>query len=109
MSSTADEGALSQGSDHRADVIGQLSLDEDGVARSVSGDVNDDGIRLGFRKMRNAARFSVETSGRQNLFGRRARDRAVPEIPDAGDHNRRAIVAVGMGLNLGVCWNAHAD
>src|SRR5258708_27858577 len=59
--------------------------------------------------MRNTTRFGVETSGRQNLFGRSVRDWAVTEIPDAGDHNGGAIVAVGMCSDLGVCRNAQAD
>ena len=50
------------------------SLDVDGVGRPVSGDVNNYGICLGFRKMRNTTRFGVETSHRQSLFGRSARD-----------------------------------
>ena len=77
----------------------RVSLDVDGVGRPVSGDVNDYGIRLGFRKMRNTTRFGVEASGRQSLFARSARsarDWTVTEIPDTGDHNGSAIVAVGV-------------
>src|ERR1700722_14709509 len=65
----------------------RMSLDVDGVGRAVSGDVNDSRVRLGFCKMRNTTRFGVETSGRERLFGRSACDRAVTEVPDAGDHD----------------------
>ena len=41
-----------------------VALDVDGVGRAVSGDVNDDGIRLGFREVRYTTRFAIETSGR---------------------------------------------
>src|ERR1700730_10237411 len=90
---------------HR-EVTDRVSLDVDGVGGAVSGDVNDYGIRLGLRKMRNATRFGVETSGRQSLLGRRARDWTVTEVPNAGDNNGSAIVAVRMCLDLGVCRNA---
>ena len=44
------------------DVTNRVSLEVDGVGRTVSGDVNDHGIRLGIRKVCNEARESLEFS-----------------------------------------------
>jgi hypothetical protein len=84
----------------------RVSPDVDGVGQAVSRDANDYGIRLGFWEVCSTARFGVETSGRQCFLGRGARGLAVTEVPDAGDHNGGAIVAVGMCLDLGVRRNA---
>jgi len=51
----------------------RVSLDVNSVCGAVSGDVDDYGIRLGFREVRNAARLRVEASGRQSLLGRGVR------------------------------------
>src|ERR1700674_4279237 len=86
-----------------------MLFDVDRVGGAVSSDVNDYRIRLGFREVRNAAWLGVETSARKSFLGRSARDRTVTEVPDAGDHDGSAIVAVRMRLDLGVCRNAQAN
>ena len=70
----------------------------------MSGDVDDYRIRLGFCKVRDTTRFGVETSHRQSLFGRGARNWAVTKIPDAGDHNGGAIVASESAMVRVLIW-----
>lgn len=86
-----------------------MSLDVDRVGRTVSGNVNEYGIRSGFREVRNPGRFCVETSGWKSFLLRFAGHRTVTEVPDARYYDRRAIVAMGVRLDLGVCRNAQAD
>src|SRR5258706_12079894 len=86
-----------------------MSLDVDRVGRTVSGNVNEYGIRPGFREMRASARFGVETSGWKSFLLRFAGHRTVTEVPDARYHDGSAVVAMRMRLDLGVRRNAQAD
>src|SRR6266700_2519996 len=62
------------------DFGGLMSLDVDRVGRTHPANVNEYGVRPGFREMRDPARFGVETSGWKGLLLRFAGDRTVTEV-----------------------------
>src|SRR6266404_4028004 len=80
-----------------------------GVCRTKSCDVDHNRVCPCQGEMRHATGLGVEAARRQRLCGGSLSHAAIAEVPGAGHHEGRTIIAMRVRLDCGVGRNAEAD